>query len=185
MADINLLQNQLKDTTNLSLKRTKIAAWAFAVLMILLAIGGGIFYLLTQDVNDKTAIVTASNIKLQEQVDNQQAGLAGAEAFQAKLSNIELLLKQHVLLTPLLDELAKATYLRAKYLSLDASDETGKIHLEGMVENYNGLAKMLLGLGTSQHFKEIKLLSLGPGEEKNSILFAVEMNATPDTFNKK
>jgi Tfp pilus assembly protein PilN len=183
--DINLLQNQLKDTTYVSVQRTKIVVWIGLVLLILL-IGACVgLYLLKGQIDEKTSGLTESNSKLQLEVSSEQKGIGEAQAYQAQLSNISLLLKQHVFVSPLVDELAKYTYERAAYTSIDVTQGTGKIHIEGLVENYDGLGKLLLGLSTSPNFSNVKLLSILPSSaEKTGYLFSIDLYASSKMFSK-
>jgi|GEM_PF-2132058 hypothetical protein len=183
MPDINLLQNQLKDTTAVALARTKAAIWILAIVLILLAATAGIFYYLTADINKKTAVTVLENNKLDQKISEQTQGLTDAKSYQAQLSNIALLLKSHVALTPLLYELGKYTYLKAQYVNVDVAEDTGRIHLEGLVDSYQGLGKLLLGLSTSQNFRNVKLLSVAPsGGVTFGYSFAIDLTANQAIF---
>ena len=64
MADINLLQNKLKDTTQTSSRRTSIFA-TISGLILLLLVGACVgLYFLTKDVKQKTESLMATNIDL-------------------------------------------------------------------------------------------------------------------------
>jgi len=97
-----------------------------------------------------------------------------------------LLLKNHIYLTNLFNELEQNTYLRARYDTLDLNQDTGKIHMEGVVDSYNGLGKLLLGLGTSPHFRSVKLITVMPATSTTSgYQFSLDVVASLDVFNKK
>src|SRR6185436_7179349 len=136
MADINLLQNQVKDTTLISSRRTKLVVWLSLLLLIILAGGcAGLYYLRTQ-VDAQTADLTNTNNQLQSQLDTQKPNLGSAQAYQAQLDNIKLLLQNHIAFTPLLSELSKYTYQKAYYTIFDVDQSTGGVHVEGVVDSY-------------------------------------------------
>lgn len=183
MADINLLQNQLIDTTYVSYRRTLIVFWVTIFILFFVVAGCVGYYFMTQTTNDKIGAIAHENTNLQNEINKQELGLKDAQAYQAQLSNIELLLKNHIYFSPLLAELEKYTYLRAQFHSVDVLQQTGRIHLEGSVESYNALGKLLLGLSTSPNFVNVKLLAVLPSAEKNSgYTFSIDMIGKPNLF---
>lgn len=186
MADINLLQNKLKDTTQTSSRRTSIFA-TISGLILLLLVGACVgLYFLTKDVKQKTESLMATNIDLKRQLNNQKQGLADAKAFQAQLSNIKLLLEHHISLSAVFDELGKFTYQRAQYVTLDVGEDSSRAHLEGRVTTYNDLGKLLLGLSLSPKFKDVRLLTISPSRDNlQGYAFVIDMNIVPDLFVSK
>lgn len=186
MADINLLQNQIKDTTFLSDKRARLFTIIMSVVLSLVIVGGIAIYLATLSFNSKTKKLVLENEKLQQKINNEQEGTGEAKSYQARLSNIAQLLKNHSYTSFLMEELDKKTYQKAKYLTFDAGPDTNKLHIEGEVDNYNDLGKLLLGLSTSEYFKNVRLLSVLPSRgASNSYVFSVDMNAAPEIFINK
>src|SRR3990167_4345099 len=109
MPDINLLQNQLKDTTLASSKRNKIYLWVVSLLLLLLGSAAGWLFYSTSNLTDQVGVITTENQQIQQKLNSNQNNLGEAKSFQAKLGNIKMLLASHVYLTPLLDELGKMT----------------------------------------------------------------------------
>ena len=183
MADINLLQNQLKDTTMVAVQRTKLAIWVLLAVLIVLGGISGALYFVTQSTQKKLTAVVSANNDLQKKIDTQESGLSSAKAFQAQLANVTLLLKNHLLVTPVIDELGKYTYLKAQYLNFDVDQQTGRMHLEGVVDSYTGLGKLLLGLSGSQQFKNVKLLGVSPSDTSaNGFHFSIDLVANEKLF---
>lgn len=186
MPEINLLQNQLKDTTNLSRHRTQMAVVVFAIILILIVAAGGALYFLTEQTRSQTEELVKENDKIKEEISKRDSTLAGAKTYQAQLSNVELLLKNHLYMSPLLEELSKYTYQGAKFLSFDVTQDIGKIHAEGIAENYEGLGKLMLGLSTSPNFNKVKLLAtaLSIDPKNPGVNFSIDMQASSNIFSK-
>ncbi len=186
MQEINLLQNRVKDTTFVWQKQGKLILVILALILFLIVAGSVALFFLNQSLEKKTADVLADNQSIQRQLSEQQKNLGDAKAFQAQLVNLKVLLENHSYLSPLLDELAKITYQKAQYVTLDVA-ESGKIHVEGTINSYTELGKLLLGLSTSDKFKDVKLLSISPssGTTSAAYVFALDMSAIPDIFYKQ
>lgn len=185
MAEINLLQNRLTDTTNAWQRQSRLTITILAVILIILAGGTGLLFFLNGALTTQIEAASAENRDLQQKLTEQQNNLGNAKAFQAQLANLRALLNNHVFLSPLLDELSKVTYVGSQYINVDIN-EAGKIHIEGRVGSYADLGKMLLGLGTSTKFNNIKLLSAAPSTGAiNAYVFSLDMNVISDIFHKK
>lgn len=182
MPEINLLQNRLQDTTYVSVRRTKTVVYLALFLLLLILGGGAGLYVLTNDVNTQKTAVLQSNADLQKQLTEGNSKLGNATTYQAKLSNVETLLTEHIFISPLLAEIEKYTYLKARFVSVDLDQSTGKIHIDGVVDSYQGLGKLLLALSTSPNFKNVKLLSVSPAG--TGFTFGVDMVANKDLFSK-
>ncbi len=60
------------------------------------------------------------------------------------------------------------------------------MHLEGRVATYNDLGKLIMGLSTSDKFKNIRLLSVSPASGKTSAYqFSIDMEVNSAIFSKK
>lgn len=185
MAEINLLQNRLTDTTNAWQRQSKLTIAVLAAVLVILAAGTGLLFFLNGSISTRIAAATNENRDLQQKLTEQQNSLGNAKTFQAQLINLRALLNNHVFLAPLLDELSKTTYVNAQYLNVDVN-EGGKIHMEGRVGSYSDLGKLLLGLSTSSKFNNIKLLSAAPSSGTlNAYVFSVDMNVISDIFHKQ
>lgn len=184
MPEINLLQNQLKDTTLTAKKRTKLTA-VISFVVLLLLIGAIVaLYLMAKQIDAQTLAVTTDNLKLKNQIALEDAKLNEAKAYQAQLINIKLLLKNHIAITPFLDELAKYTYLQAQFINVDVAQDLGKIHLEGAVDSYDGLGKLLLGLSTSSNFSNVKLIAVQMSAA-NVYTFSIDLSVAPNLFSNQ
>lgn len=185
MAEINLLQNRVTDTTNAGVFQSRLIFIVLGLILAVLVGGTVVIFLLNSSLQTKIGTATATNQELQKKLTEQQSTLGNAKTFQAQLVNLRVLLNNHVYLSPLLDELSKVTYIKSQYTSFDVTD-TGKIHVEGLVNSYTDLGKLLLGLSTSTEFVNVKLLSILPSTgEINGFIFSVDMNVSPDIFIKK
>lgn len=181
MADINLLQNQLKDTTLTASRRSMTAIWILTFVLVVLVLGGGALYLLTRNLTTESSQLTTDNTRLQKEIQNSSEDIDKAKVLQAKLSNASLLLKNHIHISPLLDEIEEFTYRASKYVNISI-DEVGLIHLEGTVSSYSDLGKLLLGLSTSEYFESVRLLSVAGGSEANTYHFSINMKATAELY---
>jgi len=151
-------------------------------ILTLLTLGGGGLMFLTGRINQQVAAAVKDNARIQDTLNKQQKNIGDAQIFQAQVANIKTLLNNHVYLTPLFNEISKMTYVKAQYLNIDASD-TGKIHLEGQVDDYSGLAKLILGLSTSKQFQDVKLLSVAPATgESHGYIFSIDLTAKSELF---
>jgi Tfp pilus assembly protein PilN len=183
--EINLLENRLHDTTNIWQKQNKLMLTILVVILVGLLGLGLVFVFLNRSVAQKIGQVEADNKAIQAQIDSQQITLIDAKTFQAQLINLHALVDQHFYWSSLLDELSKMTHQKAQYVTLDAGVD-GSMHIEGRVDKYSDLGKLLLGLSTSKEFTKIKLLTTTPSTGANSgFLFSLNLTASPNLFLKK
>lgn len=138
---------------------------------------------MANQVDMQTAAVNSENLTLKEQIDLEDTKLKEAKVYQAQLSNIKLLLKNHIALTPLFEELSNYTYLKARFSSVDIAQDLARIHLEGAVDSYDGLGKLLLGLSTSKNFSNVKLITVQQGE--NEYTFSIDLSVAPNLFSNQ
>jgi Tfp pilus assembly protein PilN len=187
MPEINLLNNRT-DTISTTAWDSRGRFWAImlGVILILLLVGSFALLFWNSSLNTQSQNLTQENLTIQRNLTSQQESLAGAKGFQAQLANVKTLLDNHTYLTPLINELDKMTYINAQYNSLDIA-RNGSIHLEGRVNTYNDLSKLLLGLSTSPNLKNVKLLSILPASvgTTNYFLFSITLNTVPEIFTKK
>lgn len=185
MQEINLLQNRVKDTTHIWERQSKTIIAVLAGILTIILAATGLLYYLNGNAQTQLDASTKENNDLQSKLTEQQKTLGDAKAFQAQLANLRFLISNHTYVTPLLDELSKITYKKAQYATMDVT-ETGKLHLEGMVDTYEDLGKLLLGLSTSSKFTSVKLLSAIPSSGKvNAYVFSVDLVVSPDIFLSK
>lgn len=183
--EINLLENRVHDTSFVWQKQSKLILTGLAVILIVILGLGAVLFLISQSIAKQTDQITADNKSLQDKMSSQQGDLAKATALQAQFANLRTLINGHVYFSPLLAELSKSTYQKAQYLSLDATP-AGLIHIEGRVDNYSSLGKLVLGLSTSSKFSNVKLLSAIPSTGINAgYLFSLNLSAATDLFSKK
>lgn len=184
MPEINLLQTRIKDHTLTWQRQVRLLLVSLVLLLILLTAGGGGLLFLSQRLTSQAQTVVEDNAKLQNELNQQQKNIGDAKIFQAQVSNIKTLLSNHIYLTPLFDELSKMTYTKAQYVTLDAQ-VGGKLHLEGQVDSYSALAKLILGLSTSKQFQDIKLLSINPATGQTyGYVFSINLTPNPELFLK-
>ena len=185
MQEINLLQSKVRDTTLDWQKRSKLSTNLLIAVLIIFVGAATALSLLHRRTLARYNSVRIENIESQNNLNRKQQELTSAKAFQAQLKNLSFLTNVHVYWSNFFDELAKHTFNQSQYVSVEG-DTTGKIHIEGNVASYADLGKLILGLSTSEKFKQAKLLSASPtSSEQAGYLFSLDLTATPDVFNKK
>jgi Tfp pilus assembly protein PilN len=195
MQEINLLQTRIKDTTHSWEKQSIFGIVILSILLAVFLAAGGVLYLQTKNINTQNDTLIADNAKLKTQIDQRSVSLGSAKVFQAQLLNIRALLENHIYFSSFLDEIGKFTYIKSRYLSLTAVQDVGKVEMQGQVDTYNELGKLLLGLSTSDKFTDIKLLSATPASStqtvngasvtKNTFSFSIDLTVKPEAFIKK
>jgi uncharacterized protein (UPF0333 family) len=185
MAEINLLQNKIKDTSFAWQNQTRyVLVFLWLVLITLLAVAG-IFYLLKSNVDNQLETVNAQNQILQQSLNEKEKSLGDAISFQAQLANLKTLVDRHTYLSPLLNELTAKTFVLSQYQIFNLEDG-GRVHLEGSVDTYQNLGKLLLGLTTSDQFSDVRLIGVSPSAgEKNNHQFSIELIVNPEIFKRK
>ncbi len=179
--DINLLQNQVKDTTLIANRRNNFFLVITSLLVIVILVAGGLMYYLTQKASDEGSQLVSDNVKITEEISNVSDEVAAARIYQAKLSNIQILLNKHAIITPVLDELEKITYQKAQFLNADISIDNDRLHVEGTAPSYPDLAKLLLGLTMSKHYQKVKLMAVTTAPT-GGYQFSIEMNLNWQSF---
>ena len=185
MEEINLLQNKIKDTSFAWQKQSRIITGILSAVLIIFASLGAVFFMLARSNNEKLAQAQTRGQEIQKDISKKDPEVNVATSFQAQLANLKTLVNAHTYLTPLLTELGKSTYIKSQYVSLDVKDD-GKIHLEGRTASYDDLGKLVLGLTTSQEFKNVRLMSVVPSTgTTNAYQFSIDMEANKEIFQKK
>lgn len=182
MQEINLLRNQLRDTTAIWQTRNKIFI-TLLVLLLIVEIGlSVVFFLLNRSYAQQVVLVNDNKDQLNTQIKAKEKDLGPAQAFQAELINLNSLSDKHVYWSKFFDELASKTYSNARFLNIQGN-LAGLIHLEGEVKNYTDLGKLILALSTSDKFADVKLNSSRPSKGKTtSLIFALELIVKPELF---
>ncbi len=184
MPEINLLQTRIKDHTLTWQRQVRLLMISLAVILLILAAAGGGLFFLSKRVSQQAQAASDQNVRLQSDLNQQQKNIGDAKTFQAQVANIKTLLGSHIYLSPLFEELSKMTYNKAQYVTLDAQ-VGGKLHLEGQVDSYTALAKLILGLSTSKQFQDVKLLSINPATGKtNGYVFSIDLTPSTELFLK-
>lgn len=184
MEEINLLQNRVKDSTQIWGRQGRLVVIILSSILGLLLAGDGGLYLLSSSLQKNIDSVSNDTLTIRKVLDEKKKTLGDAVTFQAQLVNLRVLLDQHTVLSPLLEELSKVTYQKAQFFSLDVA--AGKIHVEGKVADYGDLGKLLLGFSTSPNFSGVKLISVGSSSDKVSgYTFVIDMKASPSIYKKK
>lgn len=185
MQEINLLRNQLKDTTAAWQKYHKIIVTTFAVVLIVEIGLIIVFAIINSHLQRRVSSVKTENAQLQTNLDSKKNQVEDAVSFQAQLKNLRQVVDNHVYFSPFFEELAKYTFNKAYYITLTA-DTNGKVHLEGIVGNYSDLGKLLLGLNSSDKFTQVKLLSATPSVgQLSGFLFTLDLTVNKDLFYNK
>jgi hypothetical protein len=184
MQEINLLENRIKDAHTTWKKHTRIYITILSVILVLIIGGVVLLYLYNNNLVSQKDELVQENQGLKLKLDSNSEDKTAAKNFQAQLGNMRYLVDNHVYFTPFFEELSETTFIRAKYSSLTVSTD-GVVHLEGEVNDYNDLSKLLLGLSTSSKIKNVKLLGSKPGQgEKKSLSVSINFTAI-NVFNKK
>jgi len=185
MPEINLLQNRVKETGFAWQGQIRAVLVILILALILLVAGGFGLLVLTKQTQSQVSQTEQENSALQSDLSKQQATLGSAQQFQAQLTNLKTLLNQHVYMSTLLTEIEKFTYTQSQFMSMDASN-VGVVELEGVVTDYPSLAKLILGLSTSEKFSNVRLTSIAPSSgERNGYSFSLALDVATDVFVKK
>ncbi|MBI4049771.1 MAG: PilN domain-containing protein [Candidatus Doudnabacteria bacterium] len=180
MPEINLLKNQLKDRSAVWVRRNRLIVSSLFALIILEITAGVLLLLFKQSITNKKQEITDSNIQIQSSLNEKQKELVPAKAFQAQLKNLTRVVDSHVYWTAFFDELSAVTLKKVRYTQLQA-DSSGKVYLEGRVDTYTDLGKLLLGLSTSKSFSNVRLLSSSPeSSEVGGLIFSLDLNINPE-----
>ncbi len=184
MVEINLLENQIVDKTEAPKNQTKLFFWLVIVMLILFALSVVGAFFLTRHTTSQIAGINRQTQNYKQEIIDQNDQLKDAKIYQAKLSNLNLLLKNHTYMSNLFDELENYTFVRGKYEIFQAGEESGKIQLQGTTDSYENLGKLILGLSTSSKFDEVTLVSVSKDKGKDNVYnFSVTMHTKPNIFN--
>jgi len=185
MQDINLLQNKLKDDSNKTQRQASLLTVVFSLILAAELAAAGVFYYLDSSAKTKTAELGQKNAQLQRQLDEMEANLVDAKAFQGQTQNIKQLLSAHIYWSGVFNALADSTFTGTSY-KIVSGDTLGKIHLEGRVVDYLSLSKSILALKTSEHFSDVILMSTNPSEDQQAgILYSLDLILKPEIFKEQ
>jgi Tfp pilus assembly protein PilN len=186
MQEINLLQNKVKDRT-LQFERSNRLVMVLFVLVVILEIAGTAgLYLLIHTTKAKTTEVIQQNADTQTNMNKNQKDLVLAQGLQAQLKNVHNLLSNHIYWSAFLNEVSSITPTKVRFVSITGSVTDDKLHVEAMAQSYQDIGRLLLALGTSDQFKDVKLHSVTPGQGAEfGYSFSMEMTVLPSIFKKK
>lgn len=176
MQEINLLQNKLKDKSDQFEKNNRMIMIVLSLLLTVVLVATGAFYMLTQSAVDATVALNQENVQIQTRLDQMESQMVLARGFQAQSKNITTLLNTHILWSGFVNELAASTFKTTKYLSMLLTTE-GRVFVEGRTPGYTELGKVLLALETSKNIEEVTLLSTSSSETEAEagVTFSIEM----------
>lgn len=185
MQEINLLDNRLKDTTQVWERRNRLLVTMFSLILILEIGLALVFFILTQGFDKKTQTAMASNNNIQAEINRSQEELSEAKGFQAQLKNTRALLDSHIYWSTFFEEVSDYSLSTVTYDAFQGGVD-GKIHLEGAAGSYTEVGKMLLGLNRSDKFSNVKLLSINPASgEVSGFVFSIDLVASKELFIEK
>jgi Tfp pilus assembly protein PilN len=185
MAEINLLQNKVKDRTLAFRRGNSVIITLFVLIFIAEIVAAMVLYLLTNSVSKQTSDKQNENQQIQAVLNGGQKDLVAAKNVQAQLKNMQTLLSNHIYWSGFFNQLGNVTPLKAEYTSFGGASSDGRIHLEGIAPSYTDVGKVLLSLSTSGKFSNVKLLSVNPsGGLTFGYNFSLEATAINSLFKK-
>lgn len=168
MAEINLLKDELQKT-KLGLRRQSLISLYIALAIFVLEIGVYGFMLFQERRYGKQGLeVAQSGAATDFEIGKLEKSRQEAVSFQARLANLDVLLKEHVFWSQLLAELGKYTYKPIVYRTMQVDQAKRKLILSGISPTYTDLGKLILGLRQSPNFSDISFSSSGATEEKQA-----------------
>ncbi len=186
MEEINLLQNRIKDTTFAWEKQGRVVLGFLWLILIAILGVSALLYVYNGKIQTDLDSANQKVETLQKQLNQKQASLGDAKTFQAQLANIRTLLGSHIYISPVLDEISSSAFNKSQFSTIDLNQQTGKVHLEGMVGSYIDLGKLLLSLTTSDKFNSVKLLSVLPSNgQASGYHFSIDLLVAPELFTKQ
>lgn len=143
-------------------------------------------YFLDKSTANQYQALKEKNIEAQTNLNRIQKDLTSAKQFQAQLKNLSYLTSKHIYWSSFFDELSKHIFNKTRLVSIEGDTTGNKIHIEGNVGSYESLAKLMLGLSTSDKFSQVKLLSASPTTaEESGYLFSIDITINSNVFVKK
>ncbi len=192
MQEINLLQTKLKDRAESYDRRNSLITGFLGVVVVAMLAGSGFLYYLNASAKTDISTIKAETAAIQTKLDSSQGELASARAFQAQLKNIEKLVGGHLNWTDTFIDFEESILQRSQQAVI-TSRSTGKFHIEGIVDNYTDLGKILLSLSTKTMdgqdqpvFTNVKLLSVLTNQaEKVGFRYSIDFEIKPELLIKK
>ena len=164
--EINLLKNELKDRGSaVSLggggEKKLTSLYIVIALLVLEALGYGALLYYKKTISDKAKAVEIETANLDLEMRSTDQALGEVLGYQLRLGNLETLLDKHLFWSPVFDELARYTYIPISYDGFQGDAENFRIVVTGIAPTYTDMAKLVLGLKSSDKFKDIALQSGG------------------------
>jgi len=188
MAEINLLRGEKKHVQHGDFKipgTGKPLIWfLLAVLLLTLAVYG-VFYFLDGKTISELASVNGRIAQVEKNMSDPPPEFKDAIKAQSALNEISGMLDRHIYWTNVWEELGRNTLKTARYFSLSATTENSIFVIDGTVDNYSELGKLMLGLQGSSRFKDVQMISSGPGKgEATGVEFSLAVEYKPDLLLK-
>lgn len=187
MAEINLLRNELEGKKFFSFGPSRMVSFyiVIGVVAVELLIYGAMF-LYEKRLQRQAEKVEQRGQAVNLEIGKIDAGRLSAISFQKRLSNLEVLLNNHLFWSPVLDELERYTYVQATYQTLQIDEGENRMILTGIVPSYTDMGKLLLGLKASPHITGINLEGTGLAQsELAGYNFVLEVVFDPKLLEKK
>lgn len=183
MQEINLLQNKVKDRT-LQFERTNRLVLITFTLLLILEIAAGVgLYVLTKGTKAQSDQIAADSAKIQAQMDSNQNDLAHAKGLQAQLKNVNSLLSNRVSWQAFLTQMEQITPAQVQLSTISAAAGSTRIHIEAVAPSYADVGRMILSMSTSDKFKNVKLITVGPSQGNSfGYSFSLDFDATSGLF---
>lgn len=162
MAEINLLKNELQEKGSLgggSSRKAKQVLYAVMGILVLEIVIYGFFLIFEKQTAKKVLETERQAAAADFEIGKIDKERREALSLQARLGNLQTLLKNHLYWSIVFAELEKFTYKQAFYESLQVDEETHKFRFSGVVPTYTDLAKLMLGLMKSPNVTSVRLLS--------------------------
>ena len=183
--DINLLKNELAATTVFSSAKKLLSLYIFIAVIAAeaLAYGGMMWYSRSLEKQQAASEAEGSSVNLE--IGRVKGDLAEATRYQQRLSNLDVLLKDHVFWSPAFAELSKYTYKNITYATLSGNIDEHKAVVTGTAASFTDIGKLIIGLKQSPKIKDVMFQSSGESKaEKSGYAFIVEIIFDPGLFKK-
>jgi hypothetical protein len=179
MAEINLLQNQ--ETESKQRLTTNILNNIGIGLLVLVLAFYGTFYFLDKNVNAKMEANKAHQIEVQQQIKNDKE-YPSLIRHQEKVSNLKILLDQHLSWGDLIQKFGDATLKTATYTKFLANAQGGAT-VTGIVPDFANLDKLMKAYQLNQfnYIKDVQLVNIALSDkDQNGIQFTLKLNFNKD-----
>ena len=185
MSEINLLKNELKGSSFSFAPKSMTPLYiAIGVLVFeALLYGGMMFFEHSLEKQKSQLDVDAAGIE--SEINRSSENVNAAQSVQKRLTNLRVLLDNHVFWSQVFNELEKYTYKPIVYSTLEADVINGQFRISGLSSSYTDLGKLILGLRQSPNVTDVTLQSTSRGREQQSgYFFNLEISFDPKLFIK-